>query len=686
MSLWKLRVGAEAYYLAQVASGLDDYYSGQGESVGRWVGNAATALGLDGEVSGEDLRAVLAGLAPGTALTPNGEQLRPHPRRVPGFDLTFSVPKSVSVAYALGDPLVQGAVVEAGEAALAETLAWLEREACHVRRGTNNCHAKVPDVETWGTRRLPGAGLVAAQFRHRTSRAGDPQLHWHVLVANTTQGPDRRWSALDGTGLYRSKRAAGVMFQAALRRELTERLGVEWTPPLKDSCEIAGVPRKIIRLFSKRRDEIEAELERLGTSGPKAAEAATLATRKTKGAIDAEDIVTRWQQEAETAGWGPADLDILLESVPHDGVVEEIDVDRLVSLVGDRLIGSDSTFTRHEVGQAVAAVLPTGGAITEVDRLTAGVLAHSEIVAIHDPANPARATGWEQRFTTRRLIALEAEIADAIESGVASHTGALAPEAVAVACTVASLGSDQHDAVTRLCTQGNAIEVLVGRAGTGKTYTLAAVASAYRAAGWATIGVAPSARAARELEIGAGIASFTVPRFDHHRNDHPLTADTVVIVDETGMCGTVDLHHVITTARQAGAKVILVGDHHQLPEVQAGGGLANAIAILGEHVCELTINRRQVEPWEVDALDHLRHDDVTDAWDAYLTHGRVRILDDPVELHQLAVDNWWTAHTTGSDALLLAGTRSQAHALNRLARDRAASEHLLEGPALTVAG
>ena len=94
MSLWKLRVGAEAYYLAQVASGLDDYYSGQGESVGRWVGNAATALGLDGEVSGEDLRAVLAGLAPGTALTPNGEQLRPHPRRVPGFDLTFSVPVS----------------------------------------------------------------------------------------------------------------------------------------------------------------------------------------------------------------------------------------------------------------------------------------------------------------------------------------------------------------------------------------------------------------------------------------------------------------------------------------------------------------------------------------------------------------------------------------------------------------
>ncbi len=224
-----------------------------------------------------------------------------------------------------------------------------------------------------------------------------------------------------------------------------------------------------------------------------------------------------------------------------------MDVERLVTLVGDRLIGSDSTFTRHEVAQAVAALFPAGGATTEVDRLTAGVLAHPQIVAIHDQAAPIRPTGWEQRFTTRRLIALETEIAEAIASGVASHAGALAPETVAVA----SLGNDQHDAVTRLCIQGNAIEVLVGRAGTGKTFTLAAVASAYRAAGWMTIGVAPSARAARELETGAEIASFTVPRFDHHRSDHPLNANTVVVVDEAGMCGTVDLHHIISTARRS---------------------------------------------------------------------------------------------------------------------------------------
>ena len=110
MSLWKLRVGVEAYYRAQVASGLDEYYTGSGEAAGQWIGAGAVLIGFDGAVDAVDLRAVLAGLAPDTGLTPNGTRLVAHPRRVPGFDLTFSVPKSVSVVYALGDPLVQRAV------------------------------------------------------------------------------------------------------------------------------------------------------------------------------------------------------------------------------------------------------------------------------------------------------------------------------------------------------------------------------------------------------------------------------------------------------------------------------------------------------------------------------------------------------------------------------------------------
>ena len=324
MALWKLRVGVEAYYLSQVASGLDEYYTGAGEAPGTWIGGGVAGLGLAGEVSPADLRAVLAGLAPDTGLTPNGARLAAHPRRVPGFDLTFSVPKSVSVVYALGDPLVQHAVTGACEAALVEAVGWLEREACFVRRGTNKAENKAVRGEAWGTRRMVANGFVAAAFRHRTSRAGDPHLHWHILVANMAQGIDGRWSALDGTALYAAKRTVGVMFQAAMRRELTERLGVSWGPMRKDSAEVAGVPARVLREFSQRSAQIVEWLHAAGRSGPVATDEAILATRARKQTpADWAVVEAAWRTRADAVGWGPSELEQLLATTgpvtAHDG-------------------------------------------------------------------------------------------------------------------------------------------------------------------------------------------------------------------------------------------------------------------------------------------------------------------------------------------------------------------------------
>ncbi len=681
LSLWKLRVGAEAYYLAQVARGLDDYYTGQGEVPGVWIGNASLALGLTGEVDPEDLRAVLAGLAPGIGLTPNGHQLRTHRRRVPGFDLTFSVPKSVSVVYALGDPLVRAEVVAAGEAALASTIAWLEREACHVRRGTNNRSAKVADIADWGTRRLPGAGFVAAAFRHRVSRAGDPQLHWHVLVANITRGPDGRWTALDATSVYRTKRAAGVAFEAALRAELTRRLGVAWLPTVKDSADIAGIPTRILRLFSKRRQQIENELARTGTTGPAAAAQATLATRDERGSFDPDGIEASWHAQALAAGWGADHLDRLLAH--PTGPATEPALDDLVAIVARRLIDTDSTFTRHDITQAVAAALPNGADLARVDQLTAGVVAHPDLV----PLRHERAAGWEQRYTTRQLLAIEAGLVATVANRTSAPVAALSEERIAVAVRNAtSLGPDQQAAVIRLLAQGNPVEVLVGRAGTGKTFTLATIAAAYQQAGYHPIGVAPSARAARELADGTGLAAFTVPRYHHAIARDPLSTQSIVIVDEAGMCGTIDLHSVLSTARAAGAKVILVGDHYQLPEVAAGGGFRTAVTLLGDQVGELTINRRVTEPWETLALDELRHGNITAAWNAYRTHGRVTVTDDHTDIRTLVIEDWWAAHRRGERTFLLAGTRAETVLLNSLARQRAAAAGLLHGPSLETNG
>ena len=228
-----------------------------------------------------------------------------------------------------------------------------------------------------------------------------------------------------------------------------------------------------------------------------------------------------------------------------------------------------------------------------------------------------------------------------------------------------TLGADQAEAVRLLTTCGDRVAVMVGRAGTGKTHTFGTLRSVYEAAGYTVIGLAPSARAARELEEGAGIASMTIAR--HLVEHREIDATTVVVVDEAGMAGVRDLARVVDQVTRVGAKVLLVGDHHQLPEVAAGGGFRAALDTLGERVVELTENRRQLHAWEHAALDQLRHGDVATAFAAYREHGRVVLTDDRVELHARAIADWQRLRGSG-DTLMLAGTRAEAGQLNRTAR------------------
>jgi conjugative relaxase-like TrwC/TraI family protein len=277
LSIGKLGAGQAEYYLEQakapvtragsIVSGVEYYYLAGQEAAGHWAGAGAAALGLS-ETVDDALRRVLDGQRPSDGVTLIGPA---GPRRVPGFDLTFSAPKSVSVLFGIGDDALRGTIRAAHEQAVAEAFAYLERHAAVTRRGAG------------GVLAIPGQGLIAAAFLHRTSRAGDPQLHTHVLVANLTLGADGRWSALDGRRLYAHAKTAGYLYEAKLRAELTRELGVGWTPVHNGIADIAGVSPAVMRGFSRRRAEIEAELARHGTSSAAAAQAAALRTRRRKG-------------------------------------------------------------------------------------------------------------------------------------------------------------------------------------------------------------------------------------------------------------------------------------------------------------------------------------------------------------------------------------------------------------------
>jgi conjugative relaxase-like TrwC/TraI family protein len=239
LSIGKLGSGQERYYLDKVAEGAEDYYSGKGEAEGHWLGRAAAELELVGKIEPEELVAILTGRNPVDGL-PLGLKSAPGREPVPGFDLTFSAPKSVSLTWALGGHPVSGQVKEAHAAAVAEALSYMERNACWARRGKG------------GAQFVQGNGFLATGYVHRSSRAGDPQLHTHVLIANATKGPDGRWSRLYHPAIYEHAKTASYIYEAHLRHELTRRLGVEWQPVEKGIADIRGFSAEEIRAFSTR--------------------------------------------------------------------------------------------------------------------------------------------------------------------------------------------------------------------------------------------------------------------------------------------------------------------------------------------------------------------------------------------------------------------------------------------------
>ncbi len=208
-----------------------------------------------------------------------------------------------------------------------------------------------------------------------------------------------------------------------------------------------------------------------------------------------------------------------------------------------------------------------------------------------------------------------------------------------------SLGDEQRVMVQRLVTSGAGVEVVVGKAGSGKTSALSAANAAWRASGVPVVGCALAARAAVELQDGSGIPSTTIARLlgdIEHRGARAVLGGGVLVCDEAGMVGTRTLAPLLGHAAQAGCKVVLVGDPRQLPEIHAGGLYAALTRRLP--VIELTENRRQQHAWERDALDHIRAGDPARGIATLAGHGRVHHGANADEVRAALAADWWDAH------------------------------------------
>jgi conjugative relaxase-like TrwC/TraI family protein len=796
MSLARLSAGAGYRYLLRNTASADAcrtpdqsltaYYNATGNPPGRWLGSGLAALGAGGLVAGAVVTEAAMAALYGSGLDPvTGEQLgRPYPTfksatariadaiarlrtglssearatkiagieahvranpsrsAVAGYDLTFTVPKSASVLWALGDERVAGAVVDAHRAALDSVLELVESRFLHTRIGAQSCA------------QVPAQGLMAAAFDHFDSRAGDPHLHTHVVVANKVQGPDGEWRSVDGQELYRAAVALSEVYVDLFADQLSERLPVEWSwrergQRRSPAFEINGISDDLLATFSQRSAQIGVKLDDLvqdfaATHGREPSrpevlrlrQLATLATRPDKHVRPLAEMRDSWRgTAAAAAGVLPEQIvgHVLARpalSLPSTGAPRtDAEVagmaDAVLTAVAVRrptwtranLLAEAARATRHLRLPADASdnVSGAGARMALLDQVVDAAL--GACIPLDPPAlfaSPGRFRRLngtsvfdrpsEAAFTTTAVLDTEARLVAALDdlAAPAVHPTILKP--LDRPMPGQRLSPDQLAAITGIATSTRRLDVLIGPAGTGKTRTLAVLTRAWINAHGpgSVIGLAPSAAAAAGLAASLQIPCENTAKWLH---DFDITAPApegnrsasvartlagsiqpgmLVIVDEASLASTAHLDRLLQNSTAAGAKLLLVGDDQQLGAVEAGG----AFALLAERATEagtahtLEALWRFENRWEAHATRGLRTGDHA-ALTAYANHGRLHD-GDTAAMTEAAYRAWRADVAVGRSSLLIAPDNDTVIALNLRARDDRLATGQLIGPEVAL--
>lgn len=667
LSISAMASGQDAYYLSLAA---EDYYLAGGEPPGHWAGGGAAALGLDGVVEARPFAAVFNGFAPGggpaepVKLVGNAGA----DDRQPGWDLTFSAPKSVSVFWAQTDAAGRAAVQAAQAAAVQAALGYLNDECGWTRRGK-------------GGAAVERCGLLAAVFEHGTSRAQDPNLHTHALVLNVGVRADGTTGTVLSHPFYQAKMTAGAVYRAELAHQLQSRLGLECRAE-KTWFELANVPQAAVDAFSTRRGEIEVALDATGRSGSRAAESAALATRTAKECRPRADLFHDWQAAGRGLGFGP-DQARGLEGQARPAADPAAVLRTVVAGAAVSLADSVGHFTeRALLRRAAEAVQAVGVPVAAVRSAVKDHLHHSpDLVRLG-------VKDREHWYTTADLHAVEAGLLGRAEASRGDRRHDLSDAAVEAARAAhPRLTAEQTAALRHLAHAGGTIRVVGGLAGTGKTTLLAAARDAWERDGRTVVGAALAGKAAQGLQDGAKIASETIHRrlMDLDAGRLALDARSVLVVDEAGMVGTRQLARLADHARRADALLVLVGDHRQLQSIDAGG----AFKALGDRLgrAELTEITRQRDGWARDAVRQVVEGDAAAALRQFADRGLLTVCDGRSAAARRIAADWGRAGAADPERhLVFAGENRDAAVLNRLCQAERAGRGFLHGPGVHVGG
>ena len=665
--------------LQRAGGGLGEYYSEHETRTPVWLvaGDARTAARLvgltDTQRAGGEAEASVVARWLDDRIAPGGTSGRRFGERgVHGFDLTFAAPKSVSLIRALRPVEVSiKATADAHATAIAEAMEYLAAHAGYTR--VHN-----PVTEQKDLVRLPG--LVAVAYQHETSRCGDPHLHTHVIVPNRQARADGALVSIDGTSLFHEAKAAGVIYQATLRRELHRSLGIEWAPvdPGTGMAEIAGIERESITAWSRRSSQLrEWAARHLDVQDAPLSAAQLAAAQKATRPAKPEELAwatlqAQWQADGrglqlDGAAHYAARAARTAATAERERASERGAFDRARLAAAAEQIDK-AAFTRADLVEVLGAQLPVDTEQSPREVVEAAV---DELgVRLTAPRSRHEREGHE-RFTLDRILAEEVVVMDLADARD-DRTQLWVKEE-----DTAGLSPDQRAAVKAIGRSPWLVQPLSAPAGAGKTTSLRALrTAAHRNINGKVVVLAPTGRAVDvAVREGAGDEGFTIAKalLDLRNGSLVLGRGTVVVVDEAGMVSTDDLRQLLTATTQAGVKTILVGDAHQLAPVKARGGMfAQLCADLPwtQHLSEVWRMRNPEERAASLALRDGEPEPVRKAVDWYRQHDRLR-CGGQIAMATDALAGYRQDVAVGKDALLLCDTTEMADALNRRIHDDA---------------
>lgn len=668
-----------AYYIgtAQRQAGAVGYYAGRsGELAGKWVSAGDMHVIAGSPIDSEELTAMLAGYDPQT-----GERLGKkydaggtfidrlgvtRKRRSRGaFDVTYSVPKSVSAAWALADPEVRKQIEAAFDLSADAAVAYLQRHAIASRSGMSGVNSiAVPN------------GATVARYDHWCSRAGDPQMHAHMLFANRVLCEDGKWRTLDSRLLHKYLAPASVHAAAVLRAEISLRLGWEWDAVGENlHAEIAGTSPQLTDLWSKRSKAIARDANRSITAfeenmgrEPTADERlaiwdeATIRTRPPK-AEEHEDPHLKWHTEASDLGIDPAGQmhryqtaqrrepdrydrpEVLLADQPPHGMEDRIE--HILSLVEQTGNGLEDYDIDKQIFACINADRSLFGADSTGVEL---VVAHADLIRTEIKK---RLIQYEGRWYSPGIAAAE-------HAAISFFTSPHRPVSAISELDVEGLGEDQAKAAAGILANDRRAVVIVGPAGTGKTTMLAKVVAAVGSDN--VLAVAPTATASATLGVAIGAASNTLAYIlEHHTG---LPEDGLIIIDEATQASTRDLAHLAGLAAATRSRLVMVGDPAQQTSINLGGLYETLADHPGVHTHILRELWRFTDRKEAAATNLIRRGDPNGLNYHY---GKQRVNDGA---HTEAIDHaaaWWAgnADPAGTNIVITAPTRDITHEINR---------------------